>query len=208
MSLVRPKNHLQLQKIPASGRRIAGSQISRPGLPAAFQRTQRAGHIEVARLFIPHTSRLSYSRARAPPLPLTTKRQEVFSPRRCDMKRVLLLTIVSAAALALSTSSSEGMCEAIQPSIECSDAPCFMLGRTAWDLQWTDQSNCGCDRIEIYADEDCDGSYDPVTELDCSATSFTFCGYSYSSYRLKVVYMLSDKQTVNDIVSSCVQCPD
>ncbi len=120
------------------------------------------------------------------------------------------LTRMAGLALALcmiGTTAPMAACEAEAPTVSCSDAPCLMPGQTAWFIEWNDQSGCNCDEILIYADQDCNGGWTHVATLGCSATDYTFCGDASSDYKFKIVYMNNGNQTVNDIVTSCLDCP-
>lgn len=125
------------------------------------------------------------------------------------LQSVILGSILTFTCLLSATSDSSAICQAIAGSASCNpNVPCLGTGKTAWTVSWSNQSGCGCDRIEVWADENCDGSFTLVTTLtNCSQTSYNFCGNSGSSYTFKIVYKNGTQQTVADITTPCVTCP-
>ncbi|HMB68531.1 MAG TPA: hypothetical protein VKU85_04445 [bacterium] len=122
------------------------------------------------------------------------------------MSKKRMFSMLVICAFVMSAGAAHAVCEAIAGNAACSKGICA-IQQSAIKITWTDQSACGCDHIEIYVDEDCDGSYTFVTSLtDCSATQYIFCGDNGTSYRFKIVYKNGTQQTVNDIVTNCVTC--
>ncbi len=127
--------------------------------------------------------------------------------RTYPMKRFLTTSLAAAALISLVSAPSFAVCSASAPTVSCSSSPCLQFGTTAWQIDWYDQSSCGCDQITIFADQDCDGGWVQIATVGCNETSFTYCGDASSDYRFKIVYSNGGVQTVDDIVTSCLDCP-
>ena len=128
-------------------------------------------------------------------------------PEGESMMKLSIHLFLGLAFLAVAgTSPALAICEPITPSISCSSIPCLLITQTGWTITWTDQSGCGCDEIQIWADA-CDGNWALLHTVDCDKTSHSVCLSAGVGHRLKVVYRSGGHQSVQDIVSSCLSCP-
>jgi hypothetical protein len=119
--------------------------------------------------------------------------------------RVLMGVLGSLLTVSLFAPSATAICEAIAPSVSC-EGSCVNRLHTAFTIDWTNQSGCGCDEILVFVQKDCTGDFELEATLECDETQYVFCGPA-GPYRFVIRYMLGGQQRVADIDTGCVECP-
>ena len=121
--------------------------------------------------------------------------------------RKLLVLCTAACALIGTADFSNAICLTGGGSATCGSGMCMSSSPRDIDVTWVGPGGAQCcDQITIFVDEGCDGGWAQLDVVDCSTSSYSYCGKANTDYKFKIVYSKNGSQSAPDIITNCVNC--